>query len=133
MSKNADIVVGYNKNDFLYALVNDMPTVEKCNNVYENIDDNACIPFPGNVDVSRLNPNELNQYRLWQDNSGNCLKKELCKNRDYSKKIYKLQNDHLGSDVKYEDTKKLYKNEYMKTINLSIGIIGILAVLFYTK
>ena len=118
---NTDIVVGYNKNDFLYVLSNNMPTKETCNDTYYKIVDENCIP-------------NISADSSWNtDFSYNCLQKERCKNRENAESLYKLQNDHLGSDGKYEDTQKLYKNEYMKTIHLSIGIIGILTVLFYSK
>ena len=120
MSK-ADILIGYNKNDFLYVLSNNMPTKKSCNDTYYKIMDSNCVP-------------DITEGSSWNtDFSYNCLKKEQCKNRENAEKIYKLQNDHLGSDAKYEDFKKLYETEYIKTFNLGIGIIGIIAVLFYTK
>lgn len=157
---NMDILVGYNKNDFLYVLANDMPTKENCNDTYYKIVDNSCVPFVStpyflqsiqncnescarNTDGNCMNTclgnikseyvEDYSKWKSWSDNSYNCLQKERCINRENAEKLYKLQNDHLGSDGKYEDTEKLYKNEYIKTFNLSIGIIGILAVLFYSK
>ena len=158
---NTDIVVGYNKNDFLYVLSNNMPTKETCNDTYYKIVDENCVPFVAssqdflqntekcnqscvvNIDnncmttcLANIKPEYAEDYtkwKLWKDNGYNCLQKERCKNRENAESLYKLQNDHLGSDGKYEDTQKLYKNEYMKTIHLSIGIIGILTVLFYSK
>jgi len=76
---------------------------------------------------------DYQQYKLWQDNSANCYKKELCKNKDNAQRIQKIQNNHLGSDQNFNDTMTLYKNEYAKMVNLSVGILVIGIVIFYSK
>lgn len=115
----SDILIGYNKNDFLYALTDQTQLPSICdlssNILYSSI---SCVPSSPS----------------WQDNSNNCIKHEICKNRDNANEIYQLQNNHLGSsNVKLEDTNKMYKNEYMRSIHLTIGIIGIAAFIFYSK
>jgi hypothetical protein len=73
------------------------------------------------------------KWKSWQDNSYNCYRKELCKNKDNALRIQEIQNNHLGSDQNYHDTMTLYKNEYAKMVNLSVGILAIIAVIFYSK
>ena len=73
------------------------------------------------------------QWKSWQDNSSNCYKKELCKNKDNAQRIQKIQNNHLGSDQNFNDTMTLYKKEYAKMVNLSVGILVIAIVIFYSK
>jgi len=73
------------------------------------------------------------QWKSWQDNSANCYKKELCKNKANAQRIQKIQNNHLGSDQNFNDTMTLYKNEYAKMVNLSVGILVIAIVIFYSK
>ena len=73
------------------------------------------------------------KWKAWQDNSYNCYRKELCKNKENAQRIQQIQNNHLGSDQNYHDTLTLYKNEYAKMVNLSVGILAIIAVIFYSK
>lgn len=160
----SDILIGYNKNDFLYVLTDpdQLPSKNKCDLSYNILDSNiSCVPVPppsqdflnnvskcifdnsnnpidaniinclGNIDISYAN--NYPKWKSWQDNSNNCITHEICKNRDNANKIYQLQNNHLGSNIKLEDTNKIYKNEYTRSIHLTIGIIGIAAFIFYSK
>ena len=108
----SDILIEYNKNDFLYVLTDpkQLPSKERCK-LYDTFDSSGC----------SSNPSE------------DCINHEICKNRDNANEIYQLQNNHLGSNVKLEDTNKMYKNEYIRSIHLTIGIIGIAAFIFYSK
>ena len=73
------------------------------------------------------------KWKQWHDLSMNCYKKELCKNKDNATSINNLQNNHLGSDQNYENTKALYMNEFIKTIHLSIGVVILVAAIFYSN
>ena len=77
--------------------------------------------------------NDYQSWKLWQDMSMNCFRKELCKNRNNAATINQIQNNHLGSDQNYVDANLLYNNEYIKTANLTIGILAIMAAIFYSK
>jgi hypothetical protein len=74
----------------------------------------------GNTSYSNTYSSDYPKWKQWHDLSMNCYKKELCKNKENATSINNLQNNHLGSDQNYENTKALYMNEYVKTINLSI-------------
>jgi hypothetical protein len=153
---DSNILIGYNKNDFLYVSTNadKLLPKEKCDASYNNMNITCEYPNPdflnnlsictknnttdetiksclGDINISYAN--DYPKWKLWQDNSYNCLNIEICKNRDNADKIYQLQNNHLGSNVKLEDVNKMYKNEYTRTIHLTIGIIGIVAFIFYSK
>jgi len=113
--------IAYSNNDFFYTFVDKdiMPTDTQCDTTfsYKLIPDASCVMN----DVS------------WNDLSLNCFKKELCKNKQKSIEIANLQNNHLGSDQNYLDTKNIYMNEYVKVFNLSIGIILLLLGSFYMQ
>jgi hypothetical protein len=114
------ITVGYSPTDFYYVMANEaVPTDTECQNTYTTvlIPDTDCIPTDSK----------------WDANKEKCLKKELCKNKENAQRIQQIQNNHLGSDQNYHDTLTLYKNEYAKMVNLSVGILAIIAVIFYSK
>lgn len=77
--------------------------------------------------------NDYPKWKQWQDVSMNCYKKELCKNKTNATEINRLQNNHLGSDQNYENTKTIYTNQYMKTVNLSVGVIFLLLAIYYSN
>jgi hypothetical protein len=87
----------------------------------------------GTTSYSNTYSSDYPKWKQWHDLSMNCYKKELCKNKDNAININNLQNNHLGSDQNYENTKALYMNEYVKTINLSIGVVILVAAIFYSN
>jgi hypothetical protein len=116
-----NININYNPNDFFYVSVKDymMPTDDQCKTSfnYNILTDASCIPSDDS----------------WKDLSFNCYKRELCKNKEKSKEINNLQNNHLGSDQNYLDTNNVYMNEYIKTFNLSIGILILILTSYYMQ
>jgi type IV secretory pathway VirB6-like protein len=58
----------------------------------------------------------------WDDNKTDCYKYEVCKNKQYSQLVNKIENNHSGADERYANTKKQYEYEIMKTINITSGI-----------
>jgi len=114
------ITVGYSPTDFYYVMANEaVPTDVQCQTQYTTvlIPDASCIPTDSH----------------WATNKDDCLKKELCKNKANAQRIQNIQNNHLGSDQHFNDTMTLYKNEYAKMVNLSVGILVIAIVIFYSK
>lgn len=67
----------------------------------------------------------------WTNNGDNCFVKELCKNKEKAAAIYDLRYSHSGSGERYLDTSVEYNYEVMKTINLSIGNLFLLYLIFY--
>lgn len=98
-------------------------TIEKC---LQDTDDNV-------NDGKTTYAADYPKWKQWQDLSMNCYKKELCNNKKNATEINRLQNNHLGSDENYENTKAIYTNQYMKTVNLSVGVIFLLLAIYYSN
>jgi hypothetical protein len=114
------ILVGYSPNDFFYADADSqgiMPTKEECSNMkpYDILWDTSCniINFP--------------------DQSGNCINKELCKNRDYVSNLYNVEQTHSGANEKYFNVKDQYDALFMNTVNLGIGCLFLGGVIIQNK
>ena len=92
---SSDIIIGYSKNDFFYVNAENnetMPTAEMCTDLKTH-------------DISwDISCNTAN----FIDSSANCLKKELCINKDYSNKIKSMQQTNSGSGEKYDNAKDVY-------------------------
>lgn len=113
MSKidNTKIPIAFSPTDFFYLTVGkDMPNQKAC-------DQNT---------VSTQNCKKINDA-----NFDVCYQKELCSNRDMADTIFVKRNSHSESHVKLNDIYSQYMNEYMKTINLGVGIILSLAFIYY--
>jgi len=109
MSNN--VFVGYSPNDFFYVKVPDMPTDEKCNELINNKN-------------LQCNTNELNF------DSENCINQSLCINKNKATELMNLDNGILGSNELYMNEKMNYDNTILNTINLGIGIVFLLVVIY---
>jgi len=111
-----NVIVGYSPNDFFYADAISqgvMPTDDDCV---------ALKPYDQTWDVS---------CGSWfSDNSGNCIKKELCINQDKANVLTDIQGKHSSADEKYMNEKMNYDNVLLNTINLGIGIVFLLFVIY---
>jgi hypothetical protein len=121
------ITIGYNPDDFFYSLVgNKMPSDSSCNDPdhgYLNIKDSSCV-FIDPIDTTE---------QIWTDNSLNCYRRELCRNKIAALKINDVENNHLGSQQNFKNSKKMYNNEILKTFNLSLGILVVFVTIYYIK
>jgi hypothetical protein len=63
----------------------------------------------------------------------NCYKKEYCANKQFADELKNHNQKYLGKTVEHSDIKEVYNSEYIKSINLMVGIIGILSFIFYNK
>ena len=123
-------LLGYSNNDYWYVnpyVKPNLPTPEQCNGS-EPLGTNAnyFLSDPYNNTIWDISCNDAN----FAENEQICIKKELCKNRDYALQTTQLQFNHDGADQKYVDTNKLYMNEYLNIFNLGIGIIVLLFFIF---
>ncbi len=75
---------------------------------------------------------DYNKFITWQDNSGNCYKRELCKNRELATKTKTTESIHLGTGQKHSDVDKIYDTEYNKTIHMGLGILLLSGAIYYT-
>ena len=115
---SSDIIVGYNKNDFFYV----------------NAETNG-----GTLTAANCTMNVGLHDPIWDiscnaanfvDNSGNCMVKELCINKEYANKIKSMQQNHSGADEQYENAKQVYDKTFAHTLNLGSGIIVLLLLMY---
>jgi hypothetical protein len=111
---NININVGYNPKDFFYMnaiKTGDMPNSceEILNRPYEK---SKCVG------------------EKFNDNQKECLDRELCKNKQLADTILDIQQTHSGSVGKFNDTVSVFNRELFKTANLSIGIMGLLVLIY---
>jgi len=114
------VLVGYNPNDFFYANADElgnMPTERQCNEMrpYDDSWNDKC------------------KFDKFQDNSNDCVNIELCKNKDYAKKLMNINKGNANSDEKYYDVKEQYDSLFMNSINLGIGCVFLFWFLFKNR
>jgi len=112
-------VIGYSTNDFFYE------SLKKDNNggVLVPSDDECKIFLSHNwEDVS------CNTY--FSDNSINCIKYSLCKNKENANQIKLLENEDKFHNEQNSNTNDNLKNTLLNTMNLSIGILFIFFVIY---
>ena len=102
------VLVGYNPNDFFYANADElgnMPSDRNCNDLspYDDSWNDKC------------------KFDKFQDNSKDCVNIELCKNKDYAKKLMNTNKGNANSDEKYYNIKEHYDVLFMNSISLGIG------------
>lgn len=123
MTDYTNVLVGYSANDFFYVKAQndgDMPSKGDCDGLN---------PYDTNWDTSC----NLTNYGSSTDNIVNCNHKELCKNKDKAAALTKIQHNHIGSDQNYLDTKKEYNTAIVKTVNLGIGIILLIGLIYRNR
>jgi len=132
-----NVIVGYSPNDFFYV------QAEKSKYIDPNSDCNS-LPVYGNVNLhgnsiaygSSLSLSDpawdmiCNDNKYFSENSTNCLKRELCTNKKHATKLEDLQNTKLGAMEKYMNEKMNYDSILMNSINLGIGIVFLIVVIF---
>jgi hypothetical protein len=73
------------------------------------------------------------QGEKFNNNRQDCLDTQLCKNKDYSVKILDMQKSHTASEQKYDDSQSIFNRELFKTANLTIGIMGLVVLVYRFK
>ena len=131
-----NVLVGYSPNDFYYV------QAEQSNLISPNTDCNG-LTVRGNVRLPNGNTiangtslplsdpawNTIcNEY--FSQNQKNCVKKELCTNKKKASQLGDLQNTKLGAMEKYMNEKMNYDSILMNTINLGIGIVFLIIVIY---
>ena len=126
----SDIVVGYNKNDFFYVTAEAngyMPSESKCEKIMKNEDnfdyENIC--RTGNEEQRDIFNNKMNSTK--------CIEKELCINKDKVSKIDIVQNNHSGSEEKYQDYIKLFQSTQLDSLNLGIGVAALIYFIYRAR
>jgi hypothetical protein len=111
------IIVGYSPNDFFYYTAYEQTDIESCNNIKHALGKTDCNNPLALTDIS---------YAL-------CYRNGLCQNRSYSDWFRKVQTNHSGADERYKNTSKIYNANIQTTVNLSAGILGVLAYIYANK
>jgi hypothetical protein len=58
--------------------------------------------------------------------------RSVCKNKEKASQLMNGSSKNENSDLKYDDTKTFYNREYLNRINLGIGIITTIGLIYYT-
>lgn len=114
------ILVGYNPNDFFYsnaASLGNMPTNNRCNklNPYDDTWNDKC---------------KTDKFPI---NSDDCINIELCKNKDYAKKLMNINKGNANMDEKFYNIKEQYDILFMNSVNLGIGSLFLFWFIFKNK
>lgn len=110
-----NINVGYNTKDFFYTNAissGDMP--------------NNCKEILG----TPYNKEDCKKDEYFIDNRKECLDRKLCENKALADTILNIQQTNSGSKGKYKDSVNVFNRELFKTANLSIGIIGLMVLIY---
>lgn len=150
----ANINVGYTTSDYFYTIEPEkIPDHQTCETKF-NIDfDASCSFLPVSREIKHcildfsnesgrqkcLRDTDIangektqyfKQYMEWLDSSSNCYTAALCQNRKYAEQIQSQQSSHLGTEQAYENMKVFLTNEQWKTVQLGVGVIGLVAAIY---
>jgi hypothetical protein len=115
----SDVYLAFNPNQFFYvSFAGDVPSDSSCKDDYLTSNNDKCSSITRNSNADAISE---------------CYKQQLCTNKKYANQINQLQNNHLGSGQNYQDTLKIYDNEYDKTINYVFSILFLIGAIYYTK
>lgn len=119
---SSTVTLGYSPNDFFYVDATNqgiMPDKEKCEALkpYDITWDVSCSPAP----------------HMFDDASFNCVQKELCINYDKASKIMEKENTHGGANKQYADVNLKYDIAFMDVINLGIGILFAIIIIYKNR
>jgi hypothetical protein len=115
------VYVGYSPNDFFYQDVSNI-NIKGVNNLSPS--DQECTTLLSQKwDSSACN--------VWfSDNSANCIKYQVCKNKINAENIYAEDTAHNSAYVNHIDNRVDFENTFLNMINLGIGILFIIFVIF---
>ena len=113
---STNIELSYSPNDFFYVNSDIMPKAEECANFAKF--------SQAEWDLS------CNDSGRFKDASMNCVQKELCINKDKAEKLESKVNAHKGLDKNYIDSSMQYDIAFVDVINLGIGIIFAIFIIY---
>lgn len=118
--------IGYTPNDFFY--------IDATTNGWST-DDAVCgnLKISGNT-YSYTNPIWIDTCQNdFPDNSFNCTTQQLCLNKMNQAKIRAINSTHNGADKNYVDSKLKYEMTIMDIINLGIGIVFTIIIIYKNR
>jgi len=126
-----NIIIGYTPNDFFYSTAGDMPKEDECKNVYG--DNGSALNGKKNADGKPSGWDDICNDERFMDNSGNCIKHQLCINKQNVDFLVEKENSHLDAEKRNNDINVVYDRTIMDSVNLGIGILFILFLIYRNR
>jgi hypothetical protein len=113
--KHYNYELSYNPYNFYYSTNRqDLPNEQACDELKEE-NENELLDCDSNVFAEK------------------CYKHELCKNKHLANEMYERRFNHETSNASYDNLHLKYKYGLLKTVNLSVGIVGALVFIYYNN
>lgn len=125
-----EVYIGYNKDDFFYSLINGNND-KYSKNILSEI--NKSDINPTDKECKKLlseNWTDMSCTYYFLDNSTNCIKNEICENKLKANKIEDLDINHKPKYERNIELDEEFKNTILDTVNLSLGILFVIIVIF---
>jgi DNA-dependent RNA polymerase auxiliary subunit epsilon len=117
-----DIVyIGYDKDNFLFNSLKEKDTILDLNFIEPTKDECKKLSTKS-WDVSCNN--------FFRDNSLNCIKENLCKNKSNVEFIENVDSEHQSYYKRSLELDEEFKNVFLDTLNLAIGITFVSIIIF---
>lgn len=122
----SNVYVGYSPNDFFYQTTKNVvtsdyhPTQQECKNIIENANIVSSLPY--------LNKKDCTSY--FGDNKIECIKSKICLNEQSVNQINSQDVEHNSAYAKNTDNSVEFQDTFLNTVNLSLGILFIVFVIF---
>lgn len=113
--------LAFNPNDFYWNTAENFPTKEQA----------TASATALAADITRLDDPKVCRMPTDEATSSNCTNLALWNNKSLSQKAMQMQTKQTGNDEMYENMMDIYNVEIVKVINMSAGIAGLLAYLYY--
>lgn len=131
-----NVLVGYSPNDFFYVQAEESSVINSNTDCY-NLTINGNVNLPNGNTIASGSSLHLNNpawdticNNYFSKNQENCVKRELCNNKKNATQLGDLQNSKSGAMEKYMNEKMNYDSILMNTINLGIGIVFLIVVIY---
>jgi hypothetical protein len=144
----SNVYLAYSPNDFFYVDISNVgipgydnqlkPTDVECSSILTTQTSWNKIKGVKSIVNSNNNPDisgssllswDISCNYFFGDNSLNCIKYQLCKNKNNVNNINELDTKHTSDYAKNIDTNDNFKKVFLNTINLSIGLLFLIIVL----
>jgi hypothetical protein len=127
MSYNNNMFYYYSLNGGKIQGINDIPTF--CSNIgeYEILEPYSYQNRPRKIKC-------IEHPTATKDSGGGithcALANQICDNYIFANKLQKIQTKHTGADSRSKDIKNIGTDEFVKTVNLGVGIVVLTAIIY---
>jgi hypothetical protein len=144
----SNIYLAYSPNDFFYVDISNVsiegynnelkPTDEECKSILGSQSKWVKIDGVDNIINTDNNPDisgntvfswDISCSFWFKDNSLNCIKYQLCKNKNDVKDINTLDTKHTSDYAKNIDSNDNFKKIFLNTLNLTIGALFLIIII----